>query len=319
MKSDKWRPKVSVCCIAYNHEHFLAQAIDSVLMQKTDFDIELVLGEDCSTDNTRQIALDYQRRYPDFIRLVLPQQNLGVMGNFLATMQASTGTYIALLECDDYWTNPNKLQQQVDILEHHASCTMCIHDAEEFMDDSSKPPQLFSDKYPVVLPKKEKEFTQEDIAKYGWFIPTASMLFRRSALFPIPQWMHRAFSVDYSLHLLLTRTGNIYYLPQVMSRYRLHPGGIMSATQNMRIIARNKMQIFETGYYKQMVDAKYHGRFNEFLEGLYLDQSARLKQDGNMLGSYYNYWKAITIVGGQRTISHLKQTVYQWYKKISGK
>ncbi|TGE23234.1 glycosyltransferase family 2 protein [Hymenobacter metallicola] len=307
-------PTVSVCCITYNHEKFLAQAIESVLMQETDFAVELVLGEDCSTDSTRQIALDFQRRYPDRIRLLLPENNLGVMGNFLATLKACTGTYIALLEGDDYWTSPHKLQRQVDILERHASCTTCIHDAEEFMDDNSIPPRLFSQKYSSILPGHEHEFTQADIALKGWFIPTASMLFRRSALFPIPEWVDHAFSGDYSLHLLLTRTGNIYYLPEVMSRYRLHPGGIMSATQNERIIARNKKQIFETAHYKQMVDARHHGRFNEFLEGLHFDQSKRLKATGQIWSSYYSYYKAISAVSASRTIVHLKQLVYQLVK-----
>ncbi|WP_261989925.1 glycosyltransferase [Hymenobacter puniceus] len=306
---------LSVCCITYNHEKFLAQAIESVLMQETDFPVELVIGEDCSTDATRQIALDYQKRYPDRIRLLLPETNLGVMGNFLGTLEACTGTYIALLEGDDYWTDPHKLQRQVDILKRHSNCTTCIHDAEEFMDNNSIPPRLFSEKFSGVLPATEHEFTQGDIALHGWFIPTASMVFRRTALFPIPAWVKDAFSGDYSLHLLLTRTGNIYYLPDVMSRYRLHAGGIMSATQNDRIIARNKKQIFETGYYKQMVDARYHARFNEFLEGLHFDQSKKLKDKGHILSSYYNYYKAISVVSPKRTISYLKQLVYQWYKK----
>ncbi|TGE15554.1 glycosyltransferase family 2 protein [Hymenobacter elongatus] len=310
-------PTVSVCCITYNHEQFLAQAIDSVLMQETDFTVELVVGEDCSTDTTRQILLDYQRRYPDRIRALLPEHNLGVMGNLVATMAACTGTYIALLEGDDYWTDPHKLQKQVDILLQHPSCTTCIHDAEEFMDDNSVAPRLFSQKFSSVLPAHAKEFTQADIAQHGWFIPTASMLFRRTALFPIPEWIHQAFSGDYSLHLLLTRTGTMYYLPAVMSRYRLHAGGIMSATQNGRIIARNKKQIFETAHYKQLVDARHHGRFNEFLEGLHFDQSKRLKEDGNTWESYYNYWKAISVIGTSRTIWHLKQVAYRWYKGIS--
>ncbi|MET4106919.1 glycosyltransferase [Hymenobacter sp. UYP22] len=310
-------PTVSVCCITYNHERFLAQAIESVLMQETSFTVELIIGEDCSTDSTRQIALDFQRRYPDRIRLLLPETNLGVMGNFLGTLQACTGTYIALLEGDDYWTNPHKLQRQVDILESHPDCNTCIHDAEEFMDDNSIPPLLFSQKFSHILSATEHEFTQGDIARHGWFIPTASMLFRRSALFPIPAWVKEAFSGDYSLHLLLTRTGKVYYLPEVMSRYRLHPGGIMSATQNSRIITRNQKQIFETAHYKQMVDAQHHGRFNEFLEGLHFDQSKRLKEEGQVWASYYNYCKAISVVGRARTIGHLKQIVYQWYKKLT--
>lgn len=308
-------PTLSVCCITYNHEKFLAQAIESVLMQETNFSVELVIGEDCSTDSTRQIALDYQRRYPDRIRLLLPETNLGVMGNFLGTLEACTGTYIALLEGDDYWTSPHKLQRQVDILGSHPGCNTCIHDAEEFMDNKSIPPRLFSEKFSTILPATEHEFTQGDIALHGWFIPTASMAFRRTALFPIPAWVKEAFSGDYSLHLLLTRTGNIYYLPEVMSRYRLHAGGIMSATQNDRIIARNKKQIFETGHYKQMVEAQHHARFNEFLEILHFDLSRRLKETGQTLSSYYNYYKAISAVSPKRTIGHLKRIVYPWYKK----
>lgn len=310
-------PTVSVCCITYNHERFLAQAIESVLMQETSFAVELVLGEDCSTDSTRQIALDFQRRYPDRIRLLLPENNLGVMGNLLATLEACTGKYIALLEGDDYWTDPHKLQRQVDVLEQNPSYTTVIHNAEEFMDDNSIPPRLFSEKYAAILPTHAQEFTQADIALKGWFIPTASMLFRRDALFPIPKWLPHAFSGDYSLHLLLTRAGKMYYLPEVMSRYRLHPGGIMSATQNGRIIARNQKQIFETAHYKQMVDARHHERFNEFLEGLHFDQSKRLREEGQMWSSYYNYYKAISVVGRARTVGHLKQIVYQWYKRLT--
>ena len=109
--------KVSVAMITYNHERFIAQAIESVLMQQTDFAVELVIGEDCSTDGTRAIVRDYGERYPERIRLLLPEHNLGMMPNFVATLKACRGQYVASVEGDDYWTDPHKLQKQVDFLE----------------------------------------------------------------------------------------------------------------------------------------------------------------------------------------------------------
>lgn len=110
---------VSVCMITYNHESFIVQAIDGVLMQKTNFSIELIIGEDCSTDCTRKVVVDYAEKYPEVIKLQLPNENKGMIRNFVETMQAATGKYIALCEGDDYWTDPLKLQKQVDFLEEN--------------------------------------------------------------------------------------------------------------------------------------------------------------------------------------------------------
>jgi len=107
---------VSVCMITYNHEPYIRQAIEGVLMQKCNFPIELIIGEDCSTDNTRHICNEYTAKYPE-INLLPSEINLGVILNFFKTLQASTGKYIAICEGDDYWTDPYKLQKQVDFLE----------------------------------------------------------------------------------------------------------------------------------------------------------------------------------------------------------
>src|SRR5438132_1821213 len=101
--------KLSVMMITYNHERFIAQALDSILAQRVNFDYEIVIGEDCSTDGTRDILMDFHRRYPDRIVLLLRDHNLGVMRNFEATLGACRGRYLALLEVDDYWTSENKL------------------------------------------------------------------------------------------------------------------------------------------------------------------------------------------------------------------
>ena len=112
-------PKVSVLMITYNHEKLIAQAIDSVLMQKTEFPFELVIGEDCSTDGTRAVVLEYSRKYPGIIRAHLRERNLGALENGRDVFRASRGKYLAVLEGDDYWTSPEKLQVRADLLDKH--------------------------------------------------------------------------------------------------------------------------------------------------------------------------------------------------------
>jgi len=110
-------PVVSVYMITYNHESYIAQAIEGIMMQQTDFPIELVIGEDCSTDRTREICLEYQDKYPEIIRLLLPEKNIGIYKNSKSTFIECKGKYIAICEGDDYWTDPLKLQKQVYFLE----------------------------------------------------------------------------------------------------------------------------------------------------------------------------------------------------------
>lgn len=116
---------VSVCMITYNHEKYIAEAIEGVLMQKSTFSFELVIGEDCSIDKTREICETYQKKFPHIIKLLPKQEkNLGMMANFVNTLKECKGTYIALCEGDDYWTDPFKLQKQVDFLEANTDVSL---------------------------------------------------------------------------------------------------------------------------------------------------------------------------------------------------
>lgn len=108
---------LSVCMTTYNQEKYIAQAIESALMQKTNFDFEIVIGEDCSTDRTKEIVANYARKYPDKIKSILNERNIGIIPNFVNTLNNCSGKYIAILDGDDYWTDPYKLQKQVDFLE----------------------------------------------------------------------------------------------------------------------------------------------------------------------------------------------------------
>ena len=116
MPDDK-KPLVSIFSLAYNHEAFIEKAIESWLMQKTNFRVEAVIGEDNSTDKTREIVFDYAKKYPDFIRVVTSDSNIGMRANSMRTRLACNGKYIAFCEGDDYWIDPLKLQKQVDIME----------------------------------------------------------------------------------------------------------------------------------------------------------------------------------------------------------
>jgi glycosyltransferase involved in cell wall biosynthesis len=121
---------LSVIMTTYNHERYIAQAIESVLRQQTDFRIEIVIGEDCSTDRTRAIAEDYATQYPDAIRIITSAENVGWRKNYCRTIAAARGKYIAMLDGDDYFTHRKKLQMQVDLLEANPDVGMCYGRSE---------------------------------------------------------------------------------------------------------------------------------------------------------------------------------------------
>lgn len=308
-------PTVSVCCITYNHERYLAQALDSVLMQQTDFAVEVVIGEDCSPDGTRRIALDYEQRFPGRIRVLQHATNQGIMRNLMATMAACTGQYIAFLEGDDYWTDPQKLQRQVQVMETDPACSLCIHDAEVFTEDGSAPSYLFSSKFGHILPAgAEATFSQTDLARLGWFMPSAAMLFRRAALpQPLPAWFAGVFSGDFTLQLLATQRGHVRYLPRVMSRYRLHAGGVMQTSHNT--LAQNEKRIHEHECYKRELPAALHPHFNPYLEHLYFERSEKLGAAGNRRLQLYYYWKAVSITPA-RLRFHLKRLLGRATPKV---
>lgn len=118
-------PLVSICCITYNHEKYIAQCLDGFLMQKTTFPFEIVISNDCSTDNTHRIIQEYVNRYSHIFREVSPTENLGMINNFYHALNSCTGKYIAFCEGDDYWIDDKKLQMQVDFFEKNPEYGMC--------------------------------------------------------------------------------------------------------------------------------------------------------------------------------------------------
>jgi len=218
--------KLSVCTITYNHEKFIAQAIESMLMQKAKFDFELVIGEDFSTDRTREICISYKRKYPKKINLILNKKNLGPNLNFVNTLKQCKSKYIAICEGDDYWTDPYKLQKQVDFLEANPDYTICSHLVENFYQDENKKPYIF----PYENLYKDT-YTFEDFL-YRNLINTCSVVYRwQFHNKPLPNWFSNHFTADYSLHLLHAYQGNIKVFPELLAKRRIHSQGIMSGSR----------------------------------------------------------------------------------------
>ena len=221
--------KASVLMITYNHGPFIAEAIESVLMQQVDFDYELVISDDCSNDGTREIVQAYQEQYPDRIKLLLPEKNLGMHRNFVQTLYACQGQYVAVLEGDDYWTSKDKLQQQADFLDRNSDFAICFHNAlMRFEDVNIEPVNLCTDDFKPV-------FTLRDLLRRN-IIPTCTAMFRHGLVREFPDWFFQTGMADWPFNVFNAMHGKIGYLNRVMAVYRSHEGGVWSGLSKARTV-----------------------------------------------------------------------------------
>ncbi|MEW4925275.1 glycosyltransferase [Algibacter sp. 2305UL17-15] len=211
-------PLLSVCLITYNHKDFIRQAIDGVLMQEVDFSYELIIADDFSTDGTRDILLEYKAKYPDVIKLILQECNIGPAKNWmdLITSPDSKVKYIAYFEGDDYWTDTLKLQKQVDFLESNLNYSICFHKVKILRDDTFLEDTITEARYNNI---KELPASVEDLLTQGNFINTASAVFRNNNI-KFPFEFSYSTVGDYFLHIINAQYGFIKQLDEVMSVYR---------------------------------------------------------------------------------------------------
>ncbi len=208
--------EVSVWMSAYNHDKYIAQCLESIFMQKTNFDFEVIIGDDCSSDKTREILNGYKNKYPGKIKLFLPERNIGMMQMDIATWKMCTGNYLALLNGDDYWTDENKLQIQFDFLEENPDTVMCFHQVlvENETDGSS---------FKTVYLEKDNILPVESLL-YGYNpVMTPSVMIKN--VFPIPDWFSDLPYGDMPLYLMLAQLGKIRYIDKLMCVYRIHSKG----------------------------------------------------------------------------------------------
>ncbi|NJN27822.1 MAG: glycosyltransferase [Cyclobacteriaceae bacterium] len=211
--------KVSVCVITYNHELFIEECLISILSQKIDFEFEVIIGEDGSKDNTKHIIQKIQNKYPGKIQLLPDEGNLGMMPNFIKTLNACTGEYIAVCEGDDYWTDPNKLQKQVDFLENNQDYVACYTDIQHYFEKDGSTIDIIQDGIDTI------NISDLFIKNY---VTTLTAVFRNGLL-----KIHEEFSSlsigDWPLFTMLSQYGKIKRLPLITGVYRIHDSNYFQA------------------------------------------------------------------------------------------
>ncbi len=216
-------PVVSVIVLAYNNEAYIETCVRSIAEQNTNFPFEIVLGEDNSMDGTRMICKQLADKFSAKIKLILHDRRNVMRVDGIATgfynliygYQSSKSKYVAICDGDDYWLDSNKLQRQVDELEQHRDVNLCVtKTATDSISGLSYP-----DKYPV-----QTRFAFENLVA-NWFVNTSSMMWRRSAL-EFPSWLFDCLSFDRLWSYLLLTTGSGILIPEYLSCYRVHEGGI---------------------------------------------------------------------------------------------
>lgn len=221
-----YKLRVSIAVITYGHEQYIKQALDSILMQKTNFNYEIVVGEDCSPDDTRNILKEYENKYPDKFQMLYRDENLGPTKNIYDVLLHCSGDYIALLEGDDYWNNSNKIQKQVDFLDKHPEYIGVVHSCKVISDDAVKSQQ----KEAFYMRKDNSVFTFEDFKINRIPGHTCTHLFRN--IFREQKYNYDVIctadtnTADRTINMLLLAQGDIYCIGEAMSTYRLiqNPG-----------------------------------------------------------------------------------------------
>lgn len=220
IKEEIARPMVSIVCITYNHEKFLAKALDSFLMQKTSFTFEIVVGEDCSQDGTASILAEYSTKFPEKIRAIFNKTNLGMITNAVHTTSLCRGHYIATCEGDDYWMDPLKIQKQVEFLEANPDYILCFHDAlimkNEIIETNPKPFSYI-----------RHDLSKEDLL-CGAQLPTLTVCYR-NVIQKIPSDFYNAPILDLCTWSMLGAHGKGKFMPDIIPAvYRVHAGGAIS-------------------------------------------------------------------------------------------
>lgn len=220
-------PKVDVVMIAFNKEATIDEAIRGVMKQKGRFDLTLIIMDDCSTDRTGEIALEWAERYPEKIKYFRNAHNLGLQGNYLEGFQHCSGDYLAICDADDYWFSSRKLARQVGYMEANPECAITFHRVVNYYESSGE--MSLSNGGQVA------DTTLADLAR-GNYITNLSVVYRRRLvdLTALPAWIADDRAPDYAFHMLYASHGPIHYFRRPMGVYRLSSDGNWSMTDRYR-------------------------------------------------------------------------------------
>lgn len=260
------QPVVSISCITYNHAPYLRDALDSFLMQR-DVPFEILIHDDASTDGTEEIIREYTAKFPQIIRPLYEKENQYSKGisniSGVFNYPRARGRYIAMCEGDDFWTDPNKLREQVEYMDYHPECSLCCHSAENLdLGGSYKTTNL-------IRPYEEtKVLTPGEVISHNVIIPSASMMFLTEAAKRLPKWYYDCPVGDAPLHLFMLLCGDVFYMDKPMSVYRTGRPGSWTVTMDG---AEDRTAKWEK-YYDDMI--KLYTAFNDDAGGRFTEETA---------------------------------------------
>lgn len=255
-------PVVSILCIAYNHENYIEEALDSFLIQETNYPFEIIIHDDASTDNTVNKIKAYAKKYPHIIKTILQEENQYSQGKMIDVFlfEKAKGKYYAICEGDDYWIDAKKLQIQVDLMEQNPECDMSFHASER---------RLNNDIHGKVFAnpaKNNKVFSASEVILGKGYIPTASLVFRKKVVSNLPSFYHDSPVGDYPLQILGSVNGGILYINRVMSVYRQGIAGSWTSRTNNNVSQREKLtqRMIETlDKFDMYLNKKYENEIRE--------------------------------------------------------
>lgn len=252
MEEEKNELMLSIWMIVYNHEKYLVQALESILSQKTSFEFQIVIGDDASSDNSRDILLKYKRKYPDKIKLILHDENVGMTANLISVLKECSGKYLASCEGDDYWIDPLKLQKQVDFLENHDDYSGV---SGKFITVDAESCPIIPDPIQRVIFKGENYSLEDYLTTDLWPGQTATFLYRNFLLGNGIKY-YEEFEVVYDgmIYMSLLVRGKIKIMQEVLSGYRFIPNSGDSWSARVK---RDNHSLFRYMMYKNMEKIAY--------------------------------------------------------------
>lgn len=261
-------PFVSVCVLTYNQEKWIRQTLDSILSQQTNYSFEVIVGEDCSADNTHAICQEYVDKYSN-VSFAPQEHNLGVAGNYVNCIKHSSGKYLMVCGGDDYWHNTNKIQLQVDFMESNPDCVLCHTDIDIYNVNKGKLIENCNLKYNIAPPEGR---IQKEILAGREHISAVTMCIRKEIVdkyVPLEKYIELKFPrEDWPTLVIISAYGEINYIPISTATYRVGHESITNTLDYDKIIERNKRDKIMTEYLYSLFPS-----FGTFSDGWYFDAS----------------------------------------------
>jgi len=246
--------KISVIVTSYNHEKYIKQCIESILMQKGDFELEIIIGDDFSKDNTTKILKYYEKEYSDIICLLPSKKNMGVTKNLKRCLKKVKGEYVAICEGDDYWTDIYKLDKQSKFLKEKKDYALCFNSFLMYYENQDKKNYVFQEKL------TKKTYTTKDLILENFIGNFSCCMYKKDIIKKLPDDLYDIFTVDWMFNIACSEHGKIGFIKDTMSVYRIHENGLWSGKKS----SKKYVEMLELiDIYNKFFSYKYNAEFEE--------------------------------------------------------